>query len=154
MSFFSYIVLICLKQYLLILRDMSKIDEIINFLTNDLNIKISNKKIDLINNKFYPDINNKNYWSINIYERTSEFFYEGIITKDEYEKIKILAPDTHILFEYGCNNNDDEGDLSEISFIDDVKKIKELYDKGFKKSITYFDLIDYLYENEILKKSP
>ena len=35
---------------------MSKIDEIIEFLTNDLNTKISNKKRDLINNKFYPDI--------------------------------------------------------------------------------------------------
>ena len=31
-------------KYLLILRDMSKIDEILNFLTNDLNIKISKKK--------------------------------------------------------------------------------------------------------------
>jgi hypothetical protein len=29
---------------LLILRDMSKIDEILNFLLNNLNIKISNKK--------------------------------------------------------------------------------------------------------------
>ena len=102
---------------------MSKIDEIINFLTNDLNIKISNKKIDQINNKFYPDINNKIYWSINIDERRMCFFYEGIISKDEYEKIKTLTPDTHIIF----NNNDDdydEGNLSEISFIDDINKIQ------------------------------
>ena len=61
---------------------MSKIDEIINFLTNDLNIKISNKKRDLINNKFYPDIKDKIYWSIDIEERRKTFFYEGIITKD------------------------------------------------------------------------
>ncbi len=39
---------------------MSKIDEIINFLTNDLNIKISNKKRDLIINRFYPDFKDKN----------------------------------------------------------------------------------------------
>jgi hypothetical protein len=53
---------------------MSKIDEIINFLTNDLNIKIFNKKIDLINNKFYPDIKDKIYWSIDIEERRKSFF--------------------------------------------------------------------------------
>ena len=65
-----------------------KIDEIINFLTNDLNITISNKKRDLIINKFYPDINNKIYWSIDIEERRKSFFYEGIITKKEYDLIK------------------------------------------------------------------
>ncbi len=48
---------------------MSKIDEIINFLTNNLNITISNKEIDLIINKFYPDIKDKIYWSIDIEER-------------------------------------------------------------------------------------
>ena len=31
-------------KYLLVYRDMSKIDEIINFLINDLNIKISKTK--------------------------------------------------------------------------------------------------------------
>jgi hypothetical protein len=114
---------------------MSKIDEIINFLTNDLNIKISNKKRDLINNKFYPDIKDKIYWSIDIEERRKTFFYEGIITKDEYEKMKTLAPDTNIRF----NNNykdddDDEGNLSEISFIDDVNKVNIYMIKGLKKT--------------------
>ncbi len=40
---------------------MSKIDEILNFLTNDLNITISNKKREQVINRFYPDINNKIY---------------------------------------------------------------------------------------------
>ncbi len=35
---------------------MPVVDEILNFLTNDLNIKISGKKKELIFDKFYPDI--------------------------------------------------------------------------------------------------
>ena len=126
---------------------MSKIDEIINFLINDLNIKISNKKIDLINNKFYPDIKDKIYWSVDIEERRKSFFYEGIITKEEYEKIKTLPQDTNITFNSDYkDDDDDEGDISEIIFIDDINKIKALYDKGFKDSPTYCDLMFYLYE--------
>ena len=131
---------------------MSKIDEIINFLINDLNIKISNKKIDLINNKFYPDIKDKIYWSVDIEERRKSFFYEGIITKEEYDLIKTLPPDTNITFNSDYkDDDDDEGDISEIIFIDDVNNKKAIYDKGFKKSASYCDLMFYLYENEILK---
>jgi thiol-disulfide isomerase/thioredoxin len=43
-----------------------------------------------------PDIKDKIYWSVDIEERRKTFFYEGIITKDEYEKIKTLPPDTNI----------------------------------------------------------
>ena len=132
---------------------MSKIDEIINFLTNDLNIKISNKKRDLINNKFYPDIKDKIYWSIDIEERRKTFFYEGIITKGEYDLIKTLPPDTNITFNNDYkDDDDDEGDISEIIFIDDINKVKKVYDKGFKENASYCDLMFYLYENEKLKK--
>ena len=135
---------------------MSKIDEILNFLTNDLNIKISNKKRDLINNKFYPDIKDKIYWSIEIEERRKTFFYEGIVTKEEYDLIKTLPPDTDITFNSDYKDDDDDvGDLSEISFIEDVdkvNKIKKIYDKGFKESASYCDLMFYLCENEILEK--
>ena len=131
---------------------MSKIDEIINFLINDLNIKISNKKIDLINNKFYPDIKDKIYWSVDIEERRKTFFYEGIITKEEYDLIKTLPPDTNIQFNSDYKDEDeDEGNISEISFIDDVNNVKKIYDKGFEESASYCDLMFYLYENEILK---
>ena len=135
---------------------MSKIDEIINFLTNDLNIKISNKKIDLINNKFYPNINNLIYWSIGIQARHHESFYEGIITKEEYEKIKTLPPDTCIAFPEIAKYVNDECELEDIinSFEEDdndnIKEIKKLIDKGFRKCATYFDLMFYLYENEKL----
>ena len=131
---------------------MSKIDEIINFLTNDLNITISNKKRDLINNKFYPDIKDKIYWSIDIKERRKTFFYEGIITKEQYDLIKTLPPDTNIKFNNDYkDDDDDEGDLSEITFIDDVNKVKKIYDKGFEKNASYCDLMFFLYENEKLK---
>jgi hypothetical protein len=132
---------------------MSKIDEILNFLINDLNIKISNKKRDLINNKFYPDIKDKIYWSVHIKERRKTFFYEGIITKDEYDLIKTLPSDTNITFNSDYkDDDDDEGDISEIIFIDDVNKVKKIYDKRFEENASYCDLMFYLYENEILKK--
>jgi hypothetical protein len=67
---------------------MSFIDEVLNFITNDLNITISNKKRDLINDKFYLGIKDKIYWSVDIKERRKTFFYEGTITKEEYDLIK------------------------------------------------------------------
>ena len=130
---------------------MSIIDEVLNFLTNDLNIKISNKKIDQINNKFYPNINNLIYWSVD-----GSGFYEGIISKEEYEKIKTLPPDTQINFPEIAKYVNDECELNEIinSFEEDdndnIKEIKKLIDKGFRKCATYFDLMFYLYENEKL----
>ena len=137
---------------MLIIKDMPVIDEILNFLTNDLNIKISNKKRDLIHNKFYPDIKDKIYWSVDIEERRKTFFYEGIITKEEYDLIKTLPPDTNIQFNSDYkDDDDDEGNISEISFIDDVNKVKNIYDKGFEENASYCDLMFYLYENEKLK---
>lgn len=132
---------------------MPIVDEIIKFITTELNIKISNKKRDLIIDKFYPDIKDKIYWYVHIEERRKTFFYEGIITKEEYDLIKTLSPDTNIQFNTDYkDDDDDEGDISDISFEEDVNEIKELYDKGFKNSKTYSDLMFYLYENEKLKK--
>ncbi len=56
---------------------MPVIDEVLYFLTNDINIKISNIKRDLIINKFYPDIKDKIYWSIDIEERRRLFFMKA-----------------------------------------------------------------------------
>ena len=132
---------------------MSKIDEIINFITYDLNINITNKDIDLINNKFYPNINDYIYWSITIKARHHFSFYEGIISKEEYDLIKTLPPNTCIAFPEIEKYVNDDCELNELSFEDDIKKIKELYDKGFKKCASYFDLMDYFYEIEILCKT-
>ena len=45
----------------------------------------------------------------------------------------------------------DECELEDISFEEDVNKMKKLHDKGFQDCATYFDLMFYLYENEKLK---
>ena len=82
-----------------------------------------------------------------------DFFYEGIITKEEYDLIKTWPPDTCITFNDDYKYDDDDvAEICEISFEEDVNEIKELYDKGYKESASYCDLMFYLYENEILKK--
>jgi len=132
---------------------MAFVDKVINYITDELNIEITEKNKELIMDKFYPDIKDKIYWSVDIEERRKTFFYEGIITKEEYDLIKTLPPDTNIKFNSDYkDDDDDEGDISEISFLDGANEIKDLYDKGFKDSPTYCDLMFYLYENEILKK--
>ncbi len=106
---------------------MSVVDKVIEFITNDLNIEITEKNKELILDKFYPDIKDKIYWSVDIEERRKSFFYEGIVTKEEYEKIKTLPPDTDIKFNDDYkDDDDDEGDLSEITFIDDINKVKKI----------------------------
>ena len=131
---------------------MSIVDKVIEFITNDLNIEITEKNKELIIDKFNPYIKDKIYWSIDIEEGRKSFFYEGIITKEEYEKIKTLPPDTNIIFNSDYKDDDDEGDLSKITFIDDINKVEKKYYKGFEKEASYCDLMFYLYEYEILKK--
>ena len=57
-------------------------------------LKLVKKKKEIIFNKFYPDIKVKLYWNSQI-ENT---IYDGVVSKEEYEKIKTLPPDTHITF--------------------------------------------------------
>jgi hypothetical protein len=128
------------------------VDKVIKYITDEFNIAITGKKKELIIDRFYPDIKDKVYWSIDIEERRKTFFYEGIITKEEYDLIKKLPPDTNITFNSNYkDDDDDEGNISAISFIDDVNKVKTIYDKGFEENASYCDLMFYLYENEILK---
>jgi hypothetical protein len=131
---------------------MAFVDKVINYITDELNIQITEKNKELIIDRFYPDIKDKIYWSVDIEERRKSFFYEGIITKEEYDLIKTLPPDTNIIFNTDYkDDDDDEGNISEISFIDDVNKVKNIYDKGFEENASYCDLMFYLYEHEILK---
>ena len=105
---------------------MSIVDKVIEFITNDLNIEITEKNKELIIDKFNPYIKDKIYWSIDIEEGRKSFFYEGIITKEEYDLIKTLPPDTNIKFNSDYKDEDDDkGNISEISFIDDVNKVKK-----------------------------
>ena len=131
---------------------MAFVDKVINYITDELNIEITEKNKELIMDKFYPDIKDKIYWSVDIEERRKTFFYEGIITKEEYDLIKTLPPDTNITFNSDYKDDDDDvGEISEISFIDDANKVKKIYDRGFEENAAYCDLMFYLYENEILK---
>jgi len=127
---------------------MALIEKVIEFVTKKLNIEINEENQKLILDEFYPDIEDKIYWYFLEYR-----LYEGIITKDEYEKIKALPQDTYICFGSVVKYVDDECELNEIKFSDDINKIKTFYDQGYKTSFSYFDLIDHFYNEEIFKKN-
>ena len=127
---------------------MALIEKVIEFVTKKLNIEINEETQKLILDEFYPDIEDKIHWYFLEYR-----LYEGIITKDEYEKIKALPQDTYIYFGSVAKYVDDECELNEIKFSDDINKIKTFYDQGYKTSFSYFDLIDHFYNEEIFKKN-
>ena len=93
---------------------MSLIEKVIEFVTKKLSIEINEENQKLILDEFYPDIEAKNYWSFLEYR-----LYEGIITKDEYERKKALPQDTYICFGSVVKYVDDECELNEIRFSDD-----------------------------------
>ncbi len=62
---------------------MSLIEKVIEFVTKKLSIEINEENQKHILDEFYPDIEDKIYWYFVNYN-----LYEGIITKDEYSKIK------------------------------------------------------------------
>ena len=121
---------------------MSIVDEVLDIIKNDLNIKISEKKKQIIYDKIYPDIKDKIYWSY----RIEDSFYEGIISKEEYEKIKTLSPKTNICFGEIANNVYDDGILENFPFTEDKNEIRKFYDRGGKRGENYFDLIEYFYD--------
>jgi len=59
---------------------MPIVEDVLDYLINDLKIKISKKNKDLVLDKFYPDIKDKLYWSFEI----EYSFYEGIVSKEDY----------------------------------------------------------------------
>ena len=125
---------------------MSLIEKVIEFVTKKLSIEINEENQKLIIDEFYPDIEDKIYWYFLNYR-----LYEGIITKDEYAKIKALPQDTNICFGSIVKYVEDECDLNEIKFSDDVNEIKKFYDQGYKTSFSYFDLMDHLNDEGIFE---
>ena len=116
--------------------NMSVVDRVIEFITNDLNIKISNKKKKLIFDKFYPNIKNRILWFLEIENDTT---YGGILNKKHYEKMMTLSPETVIDIGIAPSK------LKEISFKDDIDTLKEYYDNEYyfeDRDIEYFDLIN------------
>ena len=124
---------------------MSIVDKVLDIIENDLNIKISKKKKQIIYDKFYPDIKDKIYWSY----RIENSFYEGIISKEEYEKIKTLPPKTNICFGEIAKYVYDDGILENFPFTEDKNEIIKFYDRGGEGGENYFDLIEYFYDCDI-----
>ena len=125
---------------------MALIEKVIEFVTKKLNIEINEENQKVILDEFYPDIEDKIHWYFLEYR-----LYEGIITKDEYEKIKALPQDTYICFGSVVKYVDDKCELNEIRFSDDINKIKTFYDQGYKTSFSYFDLMDHLYDERVFE---
>ncbi len=125
---------------------MSRIEKVIEFVTKKLSIEINEENQKLILDEFYPDIEDKIYWYFANYS-----LYEGIITKDEYSKIKALPQETIIKFGSIVNYVEDECEINEISFTENVNEIKNIYDKGYKTSYTYFDWMDHLNDEGIFE---
>jgi hypothetical protein len=125
---------------------MSLFEKVIEFVTKKLSIEINEENQKLILDEFYPDIEDKIYWYFANYS-----LYEGIITKDEYSKIKALPQETIINFGSIVKYVEDECELNEIHFTENVNEIKKIYDKGYKTSYTYFDLMDHLNDEGIFE---
>ena len=121
---------------------MSLVDKVVSFITDELKIDINEENKKLIVEKFYPDIKDKLYWSCICDCR----LYEGIVSKEDYEKIKTLPPTTNICFAEIAKYVDDECELKYISFTDDINKIKQYYDIEGRNSRDNFCLMSYFYD--------
>ena len=115
---------------------MPIVDDVVKFITDELNIEITEKNKELIMDKFYPNIKNNILWSIKIDNATT---YGGILTKKHYERIMTLSPETELNIGIAPSN------LKEISFKDDIDTLKEYYENDHyfsDEDIEYFDLIN------------
>ena len=63
---------------------MPQISDIISILKKELKKDLTKEEEQKKNQTFYPDAKNKVYWYVNE-------FYNGIITKDEYGKLKDMG---------------------------------------------------------------
>ena len=123
---------------------MSLVDKVVEFITTELNIKISKKKKELIFDKFYPNIKNIILWSLEIKNDTT---YGGILSKKHYEKMMTLSPETVI--DVGIASK-----LKDISFNDDIDTLKKYCENEHyfsDEDIEYFDLINTDCFNKYLK---
>ena len=98
---------------------MPVVEDVVKFITDELNIEITEKNKELIMDKFYPNIKNNILWSIKIDNETT---YGGILTKNQYEKIMTLSPETELNVWYKPSK------LKEISFNDDIDTLKKHYE--------------------------
>ncbi len=103
------------------------IEDILDYMKNELKIKISKSKTQQIISNFSTISTNKYknyiYWYVDVNERTITFFFEGLITKEQYEKIKLLDQNKIVHFGEIAKHCYADAMLSEIVFTDESKKI-------------------------------
>ena len=132
-----------------IYKYVSPVDKVIKFISDELDIEITERHKELIMDKFYPNIKNKINWFFEIDDEE----YEGMITKQEYEIVKKLSPETDIYFN-GWSKEGYYCKLKDIEFKHDIDTLKEMYDKGdnyyMEQQNEQFDLMDFLYSNDII----
>ena len=128
---------------------MSLVDKVVEFITTELNIYISEENKKLIFKKFYPDFKDKYYWSYGV----ENSLYEGVVSKEEYEKIKTLPQNTKIQFDEIANDVYDVGILEEFYFTENKNDIMQFYDRERVGGENYFDLMEYFYDCDKLVNS-
>ena len=132
-----------------IYKYVSSVDKVIKFISDELDIEITERHKELIMDKIYPNIKNKINWFFEIDDEE----YEGMITKQEYEIVQKLSPETDIYFN-GWSKEGYYCKLKDIEFKHDIDTLKEMYDKGdiyyMEQQNEQFDLMDFLYSNDII----
>jgi hypothetical protein len=106
---------------------MSIVDKVLEFITTDLDIEITENNKELITDKFNPEIKNR----INWYYGIDHEIYEGMITK-RYEKIEELSAETEIYFNYFNEFSKVGGyqcKIKHVSFKYEVDTLKQMYDE-------------------------
>jgi hypothetical protein len=135
-------------KYLLIFREMSVIDKVISFITDESKIEITEKNNEHIMDKFFPDIKDKIIWFFEIDDEE----YEGMINK-KYDIIKTVYPEADVYFN-GWSKERYYCKLKDIEFKYEMNTLKEVYDKGEnyykEQQMDEFDLVYFLYDNDII----
>ena len=119
------------------------IENIINFMTNNQNLIITDKQVKEIKKHFYKDVEKLVYWSFTESNRYYDIKLEGIITKKFYDKI---TKDEYNNQEYSFgevidNMGDVEFKIDELEFNHDpeiiiaYKNTKRFYDRDLEDFI-------------------
>jgi hypothetical protein len=81
-------------------------------------------------------------------------------SKENNCKVEILIKEVKgfytpikVYFKDGIKYVEDECELNEIHFTDNINEIKKFYDNGFKSSFSYFDLMDHLNDEGVFENN-
>ena len=125
---------------------MPVIEEIIHYLNENLHYRISKKSINKLYQHFYPELNDNVYWSIDINESSMTFFFDGVISKEDYKKICEMDKKTEINFGEISKHCEATAYIEELKFTTDKDEIVIFYDGNNHNE---FELILFFKENEL-----